>query len=142
METVEKYTTIDGQNCTIKACGGKQGRRLVLRLVNLLKPEPESKQDARNVAASLINGGNGDDSFVEKADKLLSEILSLAHIEVQGHMVPLTDDLFDSQFIKRYDVMLDLLVEVMTFNGFFEMLGFLQGLVSNNLIPGFTTQKT
>ena len=137
---IAEVELLGGQKARIIACGGKQGRRLVLRLINLIKPEPEKQVDPRNVASALLAGG--DDSFVEKADKLLSEILSLSYIEIEGHMVKLDDNIFDIQFSRRYDAMLDLLVEIMRYNGFFDLIEYLMELVKNNLLPDLLSPKT
>lgn len=139
-ESVMEFELLDGKKASITICSGKQGRRLVLRLINLLRPEPNQTVNPKAIAGALMSGS--DDVFVNKADKLISDILSLAFIEINGHMVKLDDDIFDSQFAARYDVMLDLLVEVMTFNGFFDLIKYFINLLKTGMFQDLVPQKT
>lgn len=120
----------DGQEVIIHSCGGKQARRLVLQIVDLMKPEQlatqEQKEATKNFAKNLILNGSSDSSFLSKSEKLLDELFGLAYIKVESNFVELTPPVFDVQFAGRLAQMIELLIEIIEHNGFLDLLGYLK----------------
>ncbi len=120
----------DGQDCIINSCGGTQARRLVLQILDLMKPEQMINQDqkeaSKNFVKNLVLNNNNDNSFVKKSEKLLNELFALAFIKVDGNFVELTEPIFDVQFAGRLAQMIELLIEIIEHNGFLDLLGYLE----------------
>jgi hypothetical protein len=120
----------DNQECIIHSCGGEQGKKIVIKLLDLMKPEQiqatqTPKERANNLARNLILNQNEDNNFVQKANKLLSELLALAYVKVGENFVELSTSVFDIEFAGRYAQMIELLIEIVEHNGFLEALGYL-----------------
>lgn len=115
----------DGQECLITVCGGVQGRKICLEIVDLMKPEQMGVQTPKEVAKNLVLNNNSDSSFVDKADKLLSKILALSYVKINGEFKELNDNIFNVEFAGRYGAMIELLMEIIEHNGFLEALGYL-----------------
>lgn len=130
----KEFKTIDEQEIIINCFGGRQGRKLVLRIIDLLRPEFKTDTNnltSKEVAQKLVSGS--DDSFVSKADKIISEIFEKVYIKVGDGFIPVDDNTFDLHFSCRYAAMLEILVEVMEFNGFFELIVLLKRM--KHLLP-------
>lgn len=123
----KKITLSDGQECIINSCGGRQGRRFVLQIIDLLKPEQliNQKEAPKNVANALITT-TGSDAFVNKSEKLLDDLFRLAYIKINDNFIELSPEIFESEFTNRYGEMIELLMEIIEHNGFLEALGYLK----------------
>lgn len=123
----KKITLSDGQECIINSCGGRQGRRFVLQIIDLLKPEQliDQKEVSKNVANSLMTA-TGSENFVNKSEKLLDDLFRLAYVKVNDNFIELSPEIFENEFSNRYGVMIELLIEIIEHNGFLDLLGYLK----------------
>ena len=130
-------TTLDGEEYIIGMFDGLKGRRILLRLLELMKPSQE--MDAKNVATALVSGGG--EAFINKADKIVSDLMSVVHAKISEEVgfVAMDDKVFSVHFAGRYQAMLEVLIEVIEYNGFLDMLEYLKQIMPS--MPGMTTKK-
>ena len=114
----------------ISPCGAMQGRRLVLKIVDLIKPDTDNQMSKANMAKAIMSGT--DDKFIDKADKVISELFEMVYLEVDGQKQLVNNAIFDSFFSGKYDLMLEILMEVLDYNGFLDLIR--QGMT---LIPAY-----
>lgn len=129
---------IDDQIYHIQPFGGRQGRKIVLQILNLLKDSVTDFSKA-NVANALVSGGS--DSFVDKADKLITELLSLTYHKVGDSLVRLDEGYSDIHFSCNYSAMAEIILEVLELNGFFDLIALLPKSMTQAL-TGTNSAKT
>lgn len=115
-KTPKTYEATDGEVYTITMCDPVTGRRLLLRLYDLMQGQSPTPVSIQNI---MSGGGGSDSSFVDKADKLIEDILKL--VMFKGKV--LNNETFAACFSGKYDIMLELLLETCEYNGFFALIG-------------------
>jgi hypothetical protein len=137
----ETFQTSNGEIYVIHPFDGVNGRRILLRMIDLIKPSPEQMKNPSLMGVSLMSGSSS--SFVEKADSIIEDMLGKVFHKPKNAqnnaLMDLNHGYCGIHFKKNYFTMVELIIEVILWNDFFAMLEFLPANMIETLMTMIQT---
>lgn len=119
LQEPREFEALNGTKYKIYPFDGLKGRNIIIRMIDLLKPDA-SEMNSASMGKALVVG-----SFVGKGEKLIDDLLeSVFHVKEEA-MIKLDKKYTPVHFARNYGTMMELIIEVCDFNGFFDLIGYL-----------------
>jgi hypothetical protein len=137
--STKSFIASNGNEYIIYQCDGDTSLDLLLRIIDIFKGSGMPIQQAPQNLVMGIAGGSS--QFVKDAKSLIKDLFKLASFQNQFLNI-----IFGAHFAANPYLMIELLMEIMDHNGFFDLIAFLpkpvQAILGMGMKENSDSQKT